>query len=435
MTKWTPLFSVGDPHAFAEASHHMLGNPEQAAVMAANKTRVCMIAYKCPPLHSGAGTQALRLAKKLRERGTPIFMLTANRTRAEREGFIEGVKVYWLPAFGPKRIKPLTFVLAASLFLLRNRSTYDIVHLHGAYWRIAPIILIAKLLRKKIIVKMTSLGTDDPVTIRRRLFGSILLSTVAMADAVVAITDGLTNSYIQAGLPLARLARIPNGVDTKVFKPVGSKTRRTLRITFGIPLTAPVVLFVGAVRWLKGVDLLLTAWQTVQKRFPEAILILVGPISTSSGPYGRPFAEYIDDYISSHLSPQNIRILGQQVDVQRFYQMADVFVLPSRLEGLPNALLEAMACGLPCVGSDIPSIHGIITNKKNGLIFESENTEQLADAISSLLSNEQKARELGQRAREAVMTRYSLESVTEAYLHLYDRLSDRCQGKKREDIS
>ena len=391
--------------------------------MTQDARRVCMVVYTMPPFYSGAGTQALRLAKKLRERGTPIFMLTANRTRAEREGFIEGVKVYWLPAFGPKRIKPLTFVLAASLFLLRNRSTYDIVHLHGAYWRIAPIILIAKLLRKKIIVKMTQLGTDDPMTIRQRLFGSVLFSTIAMADAVVAITDGLAENYIRAGLPPSRLAHIPNGVDTKVFKPVGSKTRRTLRITFGIPLTAPVVLFVGAVNWRKGVDLLLTAWQVIQKRFPEAILVLVGPISTASGPYGRPFAEYIDDYISSHLSPQNIRILGQQSDVQRFYQMADVFVLPSRLEGLPNALLEAMACGLPCVGSDIPSIRNIISNNKNGLVFESENAEQLADAISFLLSNEQKARELGQRAREVVMTRYSLESVAEAYLHLYNRLS------------
>jgi len=396
--------------------------------------QICMIVYTMPPFYSGSGAQALRLATKLREKGMSAFMLTAKHTRIEGEGFIEGIKVYRLPVFGPRRIKPLTFGFAASLFLLRNHRTYEIVHLHGAQWRTVSIILVAKLLGKKTIVKMTQLGTDDPVTIRRRLFGFVLLGTVAMADVVVAITDGLADSYIQAGLPPARLVRIPNGVDMNVFRPVDSETRRALRATLGIPLTVPVVLFVGTVNWRKGVDLLLTAWQTIQEQFPEAILVLVGPISAASRTYGRPFAEYLNDYVSNHLPPQSIRLLGQQIDVHRFYQIADVFVLPSRLEGLPNALLEAMACGLPCVGSDISSIQDIITNNKNGFVFESGNIEQLADAISSLLGNKRKARKLGHRARETVMTRYSLESVAEAYLRLYDRLSGRCQ-EDHENIS
>jgi glycosyltransferase involved in cell wall biosynthesis len=387
-----------------------------------------MISYTLPPLYSGAGTQALRLAKKLREKGVSVFMLTAKHARTEGEGFIEGIKVHRLPVFGPKRIKPLTFALAASLFLLRNHRTYDMVHLHGAYWRIVPIIWITKLLGKKIVVKMTLLGTDDLVTIRRRLFGFVLAGTVAMADAVVAINDGLANGYLQAGLPPERLIRIPNGVDTNCFRPVGSTIRQKLRETFAIPPGIPIVLFVGVVNWRKGVDLLLTAWPAVQEQFPEATLMLVGPISTASRPHEHAFRQYLHTYVTNHGRSHHIRILRQQAEVERFYQMADVFVLPSRLEGLPNALLEAMACGLPVVATAVGGTPEVIKDNGNGVLVPPNDESALSSAMLRLIQNPALTQRFGKAARKTILAHYSMEAVVDQYVRLYNWLTDSAEG-------
>lgn len=395
-----------------------------------NTMRVYMISYTIPPLYSGSGTQALHLAQKLQERGLSVSLLTArhNVSLHVRDSLM-GVSVYRLPVLRTGRLRPLSFSLVAAWHLLWHDRRYDIMHIHGAYWRILPLLLVAKLVGKKCILKMTQMGTDDPLAIRQRRFGSVLLGTMSMADVVVAITDELTDSYIQAGLSPKRLARIPNGVDTTLFSPVDGETRQTLRAMLEIPPTMPVVLFVGAVNWRKGVDLLLIAWQKVQEKFPEAVLVLAGPPRTDSRPYGRPFAEYVRDYIANHVPSQHILALGQQTDVQRVYQVADLFVLPSRMEGLPNALLEAMSCGLPVVATKVGGAPEVIKNHVNGVLVPPGDEDALSNAISHLIHHPKQARRLGQAARQTIMTHFSMDVVVDEYVRLYNSMTN--SGKRQ----
>ena len=188
-------------------------------------TRIWMISYLAPPLYGGAGTQALRLAKRLQDRGISVSMLTARHSPdLPAQQSLLGVPIHYLPVLRTDRLRAFSFSLAVAWYLHRHRRLYDIIHIHGAYWRMLPLLLVAKLAGKKSVVKMTQMGTDDPFTIRQRQFGSVLLGAMATADTVVATTDELAGSYAQAGLPSDRLVRIPNGVDTNVFSPVASES-------------------------------------------------------------------------------------------------------------------------------------------------------------------------------------------------------------------
>jgi len=389
-------------------------------------TRICMIAYKAPPVYGGAGAQALRLARQLQTRDISTSMLTARHSaNAASHEFMDAVAVHRLPVVKAGRLQPFTFSCAAAWHMLRNHRRYDIFHIHGAYWRIVPPLLAAKLTGKKIIVKMTQFGTDDPLSIRRRRFGRFLADALARADAVVAISDHLAASYEQAGLPSERLFRIPNGVDTDTFGPIDARTREKLRVDLGFSPAAPVVLFVGAVDWRKGVDLLLQSWPQVREQFPESALALVGPLNAASPLYkGRPYVEYVRDYVDHHGTTQRIHILGQQTEVQRFYQIADIFVLPSRMEGLPNALLEAMACGLPVVATAVGGSLEVVQNNVNGLLVQPNDVDALTRAILYFLRYRGQAHKNGQAARQMILNCYSLEIVADQYAKLYACLLD-----------
>jgi glycosyltransferase involved in cell wall biosynthesis len=115
-------------------------------------------------------------------------------------------------------------------------------------------------------------------------------------------------------------------------------------------------------------------------------------------------------------------VLGQQENVQDYLEASDVFVLPSRMEGLCNALMEAMAVELACVASAIGGNVDLIADGDSGLLFASEDVGQLAAALVRLLSDGTERRRLGRRAREVIEARYALDRVASRYVALYRSL-------------
>lgn len=382
------------------------------------RMRVYMLTYFFPPIYSGAGAQAFRLAEKLTARGVSVSILTARHSAdLPPQEQLTGFSVYRLPILRFGRLRPFSFSVIAAWQLLLHHRRFDIIHIHGAYWRILPVLLVAKLCRRKSVVKMTQLGTDDPQTIRRRRCGRLLYRILALADAVVSTSRDLAESYRQSSLPLDKLARIPNGVDTVLFRPADDSTRRSTRSRLDLPRDTQLVIFVGRVGYRKGTDVLFRAWKTVTEKTPSTWLILVGPIGENDAvPKDKP---PIEPGLSD--VPQTLP-LGYQANVPDYLRAADIFVLPTRMEGLPNALLEAMATGLPCIASNIGGNVDLIVNGETGLVFESENAEQLTDLLLRLLRSDAQRREFGRRARETVEARYAITQVAEQYITLYEQL-------------
>jgi glycosyltransferase involved in cell wall biosynthesis len=307
--------------------------------------------------------------------------------------------------------------MLAAGYLLWHYRHYDIVHIHGAYWRILPLLSAARLVKKKSVVKMTQLGTDDPLTIRGRRFGRVLYRALALADVVVSTSRDLTSSYHRSSLPPNKLVQIPNGVDIALFHPPDGDMRREIRLQLDLPQSAQVVIFVGRVGYRKGADVLLQAWAKVLEQEPDAWLVLVGPVGEDAPTPGVGMS--VERMLSD--VPQ-ILALGYRADVQNYLHAADVFVLPTRMEGLPNALIEAMASGLPCIASDVGGNTDLIADKENGLLFADGNVGQLTNALLQLLRDHTQRRVLGYRARKSIQAGYSMDRVVKKYMELYHSL-------------
>lgn len=375
------------------------------------------------PTYAGGALQALRLSLELHQRGAGITIFTRNTGAFLRKESIDGVPVYRIP--NPKSSKLSAAIFAVSIFgfLLRNRC--QIVHIHGVDTYTYAAILAAKMLRRKSIVKMTLLDRDDPLSIKkRRLLGNLQYRLFAMADRIIATSSELAEAYHQSPLPMDKLVEIPNGVNTEDSQPVSEGEKQRLRQHLGLPPNSPIIAFVGIIIRRKGVDLLIKAYGEVVKEQPSSRLLLIGPLSRNrrDAEIHKAYQESLRNHIKTSGIEDRVLFIGEVNNVGQYLQTSDIFVFPSRREGMPNAVLEAMACGLPCVAMESSCVSGIINDGVNGLTFERENSLQLARHISRLIDEPDLRHRLGNEARKTVTNKFSLELVSNLYLKLYQEL-------------
>jgi glycosyltransferase involved in cell wall biosynthesis len=204
-----------------------------------------------------------------------------------------------------------------------------------------------------------------------------------------------------------KIWRIYNPIDLELWRPMDrDESRRQL----GLPSQARIVIYHGRIDiHRKGLDVLLGAWEHIQDHADreDLILLIIG-----SGHDDAEFRQRLDA-----LALPSIRWIDHyetdRTIMRRYLSAADFYVLPSRIEGFPVAPLEAMACGLPIVASDIPAMSNIIYSgaASGGLIVPREDPQLLAETIQRLLGSPDLRRELGRSARRNVNARFSIESV------------------------
>jgi L-malate glycosyltransferase len=185
-----------------------------------------------------------------------------------------------------------------------------------------------------------------------------------------------------------------------------------MRQNLGIP-DGPLLLFVGRLDRHKGAADLLRALPALVKRFSKLTAVLLGD---------GPAREELRSLAATLGVTTHVRLVGV-ADPIPFLQAADAFVLPTLGEGMSNALLEAMAAGLPCVTTRIPANLDLITHGDTGLLVEPANPEELQHAISRLLDNPDLSLRMGNRARQRVQIAYSAERMVAAYRNLFVRVS------------
>jgi glycosyltransferase involved in cell wall biosynthesis len=218
---------------------------------------------------------------------------------------------------------------------------------------------------------------------------------------------------------------IPNGVDVNRFRPARIDERETLRIKFGLPTTGSVVLFVGYFSGDKCPDVLFEAWlrATEGLQAPTA-LFFVGATRPTYHEISSPLVERVRRE-STLLEGTNRRVvfLESILDVEQVYRCADVFVLPSVREGLPNALLEAMASGLGCVASRLEGVtDSIIQDGVNGRLVEPTNVEELSNVLQVLLAQPNVSTDMGRRARKTIEMQFNLRDTGRKHLAAYRSL-------------
>jgi len=375
-------------------------------------TAVLMIAERYLPDSGGTERQLELLAHVLQERGIRVEVVTS-RSRREYPAYEirDGIPVHRLPFVRARRVATLSALIALVLFVLRRRRQFDVIHVHTVHYTAVVATIIGRVLRKRVVLKAVGWwelqeGILDPRR-RGRIDTRFCLALLRNADAWVALSDELRDAIISAGIPRKRIHQLPNGVDTRRYCPgVRADARRRLHLD-GIE---PNVMFVGRLVSQKGLSTLLLAWRTVVAEIATAHLHLVGD--------GALRANLEDEAGRLNLAG-SVTFHGEQSDVVGFLQAADCFVLPSTIEGMSNALLEAMAVGVPLVATQIPGSEALVEDGLNGVLVRAGDANALAHAIVDLLSDSEHAARLGINARRRIQAAFDIYRVADIYQALY----------------
>jgi glycosyltransferase involved in cell wall biosynthesis len=389
-----------------------------------------MVSYYFFPLFSGAANQALLLSRNLQRRKISVFVFTARQKNLPSQETIQGVRVYRLTFAGSGRIKELIFSFSLSKYLFKKRKEYDIVHFHGIENYTFIPILVARIMRKKILIKTTLMGSDDSTSIKKKgRLRKIRFMIFRLGDAFISTSSAIAQSYEEASLPQTKMWQIPNGTDINLFCPIKGNTEKIkLRKQFNLPNSQKVVTFVGAVEARKGIDLLVKAWVEVVSRYPQSFLLIIGPKpgETPTLKTGKLFLNEIKSLIDNYGLGDRISLIGETKEIEKYLRASDAFVFPSRNEGFPTALLEAMACGLPCIISNMQGISSdIVSNGKDGIIVKNRNIQDFSNAILNVLNNPKFAKELGSNAARKVVNKFSIEIISKKYINLYRKLLEK----------
>ncbi len=377
---------------------------------------VLMVIERYLPIWGGAENQLAQLAPVLMRKGCRVTIVTrrwkSGYTRQERMG---GITIIRLGIPGTHRWATLVFVLSLACFVVRRRSNTDILHSHGAVKLGAFCALLARTCKLINVAKIATAGKIEELV--KTNTGKIVLGLFKKSDCIIVMTDEIESELLGVGLEGDRLVRITNGVDLERFS--SENKGHSLKSQLKISDTDKVVLFAGRLVYRKGLDLLLQAWPAVVEACPEAELLILGSGADQSDSMEHEAKQYVD----RNNLPQ-VRFVGEYDKPEHYLEITDCFVFPSRLEGFPNALLEAMAAAVPIVASDIGGVAPLIKHRESGLLFQVEDHNDLAANIVALLEDCTLASRLGEQARRCVERTYSFETIARSYMDLYETLLD-----------
>jgi glycosyltransferase involved in cell wall biosynthesis len=382
-----------------------------------------MVSFYFPPSFSGSALQALALSKALQCRGLGPSIVSANLTGSPTYEEYEGVPVHRLSISLARQWQIPSFWAALVRFLAARRREFDVFHAHGTNQH-GTAALAGRVLRRPSILKVAMAANDLAFARQGRLRGSINRFMVHRFDRYVAITDEIAAEMTAEGIPASRVERLANGVDTAVFAPLDAAARERLRRDLQLP-EGPLVSFVGILNARKNVDGALRIWQHAVARGAPGHLLLIGPADEG----GERYRASLEAFVREHGLGARVSFLGSRKPVAPYLQASDLFLFPSRQEGLPNAVLEAMACGLPVVASRDAGLGDIIRDGENGATHDLGDESGFGGIVAGLLADAPARQRLGAAARETIVTRFSLDAVADRYVAIYHELLGRTDRK------
>jgi D-inositol-3-phosphate glycosyltransferase len=376
----------------------------------------------------GLNVYVLELARQLAGAGciVDIFSRATSLDTPEVTQLEPGLRVIHLQA-GPARSLPPeevyeqldAFYAALLAFNLRNEVSYDVVHSHywlsglvgerlKTAWRVPHVAMFHTLGEIKNRSSLSEHETELRIESERAVLRG--------ADRVICATEQERAFLRQLyGADVAKVSVIPLGVDMDRFRPAAKQAARE---TLGLK-DERIVLFVGRIEPLKGVDILINAAAMLESDVDCSVLIVGGDEAS------QPEVEALQGLARQRGIEHRVAFVGA-VDHEKlplYYNAADVCVVPSHYESFGLVAVEAMASGVPVVASRVGGLTGTVKDGETGYLIPWLCPEPFAERIELLLDNEPLRQNLGEAAREAV-ARYRWENVAEAVLQVYNDLLD-----------
>ena len=237
-------------------------------------------------------------------------------------------------------------------------------------------------------------------------------------DQVQAVSETVREFCIgQDGIAAEKVVTVYNGVDLEAIDAAVPADRE---LSFGANQDQPIIASVANIRQVKGIDILVQAASRVVEKAPNAVFAVIGGAIQEPGYWDSLKAE-----IRRLDLERNFRFLGSRTDVCALLKQSDIFCLPSRSEGMSNALLEAMACRLPCVATSVGGNPEVVVNGISGFLVPNEDSSSLAARILCLLSDRARARQMGQEGRHVVESKFTVRHMAQRLTYLYGELLQR----------
>jgi glycosyltransferase involved in cell wall biosynthesis len=241
-------------------------------------------------------------------------------------------------------------------------------------------------------------------------------SLARWTDRVVGNSRAVVEFYRKAGIPEDRLAMIPSGIAEEEPPSVDPAA---VRAELGLAGDAPLVLFAGRLAPQKGVADLIAALDLLHYGMPELRTLIVGD---------GPLRAQLEELTHAYQLENAVRFLGHRNDVPRLLAAADLLVLPSLYEGLPNVVLEAMRFAKPVVATAAPGTTEVVENGRTGLLVPPGDPPALAQAIRTVLRDPELARQLGTAGRARVEAEFRADTMIARFADLYEELA-RAKGR------
>jgi glycosyltransferase involved in cell wall biosynthesis len=387
--------------------------------------KVAFITFEYPPfVQGGAGVYAYNLVNELAKLGHEVHVIAPRAPGTEKESVEESIFIHRLGFLNKPFLAAISFwfSLRKDFSSLKKRAGgFDIVHSNG----LSAFSLRRKAISSPFVITihhltkttLKTLGANLTARVRN-LRGEAGISSIIepycirRADRIIAVSQFTKRDIVNIyGIPESKIEVIYHGVqpDNYVFP---EEARLKLRSSLGIE-SQPMALFVGRLVPRKGVDILLRALPRVIKEM-DVKLVLAGSGNQS---HYQQLAEALD-------VSDKVTFLGRVPDetLNLLYASCDVFVLPSRLEGLGIVIIEAMAAGKPVIATNAGGIPELIEAGQNGILTEAGNEGELASAIIKVLGDRSLSRTIGENNTRKVQERYSWESAALKAEQLYSDL-------------
>jgi N-acetyl-alpha-D-glucosaminyl L-malate synthase BshA len=370
------------------------------------------IGITCYPTYGGSGVVATELGLELAARGHEVhFISYAVPVRmSEASGRIHFHEVEMLnyPLFDHP---PYTLALASQMYNVAVNESLDLLHVHYAIPHSVSAYLARAMLKPGKLPFVTTLhGTDITLVGMDRSYLTITRFSIEESDAVTAISEYLRQVTIEEFEVRRPVEVIPNFVNCTVFQPADGKCRRE---EFA-PSGEKVLVHLSNFRPVKRVPDVVDIFELVRREMP-AKLLLIG-----DGPE-RAVAEWM---VRDKKLTRDAIFLGKQSQVQDLLNCADVLLLPSELESFGLVALEAMACGVPAVCSNVGGMPEVITEGVEGYLVPPRDVKTMAARALDILTNPERRKQMGTAARQRALAQFCSTKIIPLYEKLYERVLD-----------
>jgi glycosyltransferase involved in cell wall biosynthesis len=373
--------------------------------------RILILNSEYPPIGGGAGNASAHLADQFENMGHVVAVVTSRFGALPHQEGRDGVTIYRIPGLRrwQDRSNPLEqviFILSASFWTLKWLPRFQ-PHATLAFFGVpsGPVAwLIKKLYKVPYIISLR--GGDVPgfrpydFRVYHKLMAPFLRFIWKNAGAVVANSKGL-RQLANAFDARFEIPIIPNGIDLESYKMASRNW------------SFPSLLSAGRIVHQKGLDLAMRALGGLKDVDWEWCIAGDGPQ-----------IDLLKSLAKELGIEERILFLGWQSREQlmKCYQQANIFLFPSRHEGMPNALLEAMASGLPVIASCIAGNEELVVDGKTGYLVRSEDIQSLQEALKKLLQDAALREQMGTASRQYVEANYSWESTAQQYARLLEKV-------------